>query len=85
MTRGRSFIVNPAKSTMLGDGVYIRRYHSVDGAGVELGVRNGDNEFMQVLLSPHVIEAMLNYLYIDGFSQHSEIPTTQPPADERAA
>lgn len=83
MTHGRSFTTNPAKSIMLGDGVYIRRWHSPDGAGVELGVRNGDHEFEQVLLSPMVIEALLKYLYVDGYYYRE--PTLLPPADERAA
>lgn len=85
MTHGRSFTQNAAKYHLLGDGVYIRRWHAPEGAGVEVGVRNGDHEFEHVLLSPTVIDALLKYLYIDGYQYVHEPPSLQPPADERAA
>ena len=69
----RSFTVNPGKATLLGDGVYVRRWHS-DAAGIELGVRNGDREYQGVLLSPQVIKGLLRYLYVEGHKHEVEAP-----------
>lgn len=79
----RSFTVNPSKATLLGDGIYIRRWHSPDGPGVELGVRNGDHEFQQLLLSPTTIHELLEYLAVDGFTYRPPSPLAARLAPRR--